>query len=59
MADTSFEWTDATWNTVASCTIMSAGCTNCYAIRVAARLDPICMEIYLGLTRKRDGLGMI
>jgi protein gp37 len=55
MADTSIEWTDATWNPVAGCTIMSAGCTNCYAMRMAARLDAMGMEKYSGLTRKSGG----
>lgn len=55
MADTSIEWTDATWNPVAGCTIMSAGCTNCYAMRMAARLDAMGLEKYRGLTRKSGG----
>ncbi|MGO8148713.1 DUF5131 family protein [Rhizobium leguminosarum] len=55
MAETSIEWTDATWNPVAGCTIMSAGCTNCYAMRMAARLDAMGMEKYRGLTRKSGG----
>ena len=36
MAETSIEWTDATWNPVAGCTVLTAGCTNCYAMRMAA-----------------------
>lgn len=52
MADTSIEWTDATWNPVAGCTIMSAGCTNCYAMRMAARLEAMGSEKYRGLTRR-------
>ncbi|WP_151611025.1 DUF5131 family protein [Sinorhizobium alkalisoli] len=55
MAETSIEWTDATWNPVAGCTIMSAGCTNCYAMRMAARLDAMGVEKYRGLTRKSGG----
>jgi protein gp37 len=55
MADTSIEWTDATWNPVAGCTIMSAGCTNCYAMRMAARLEAMGVEKYEGLTRKSGG----
>jgi protein gp37 len=55
MADTSIEWTDATWNPVAGCTIMSAGCTNCYAMRMAARLEAMGVEKYNGLTRKSGG----
>ncbi|MGO6798364.1 DUF5131 family protein [Rhizobium ruizarguesonis] len=55
MAETSIEWTDATWNPVAGCTIMSAGCTNCYAMRMAARLEAMGVEKYAGLTRKTGG----
>ena len=39
MAATDIEWTDATWNPVVGCTVLSPGCTNCYAMRMAARLD--------------------
>ncbi len=52
MADTSIEWTDATWNPVAGCTVLTAGCTNCYAMRMAARLEAMGTEKYQGLTRK-------
>lgn len=52
MAETSIEWTDATWNPVAGCSILTAGCTNCYAMRMAARLDAMGTEKYRGLTRK-------
>jgi protein gp37 len=55
MADTTIEWTDATWNPVAGCTIVTAGCTNCYAMRMAARLDAMGVEKYSGLTRKSGG----
>src|SRR4029453_17322056 len=55
MADTSIEWTDATWNPVAGCTVLSPGCTNCYAMRMAARLDAMGTEKYRGLTRKSGG----
>ena len=55
MAETSIEWTDATWNPVAGCTIMSAGCTNCYAMRMAARLEAMGLDKYKGLTRKSGG----
>jgi protein gp37 len=52
MAETSSEWTDATWNPVAGCTVITPGCTNCYAMRMAARLDAMGVEKYAGLTRK-------
>jgi protein gp37 len=29
------EWTDATWNPITGCSIVSPGCTNCYAMRLA------------------------
>ena len=49
------EWTDVTWNPVAGCSIESAGCTNCYAMRMAARLAAMGSEKYVGLTRKSGG----
>ena len=52
MAETEIEWTDSTWNPVAGCNIMSAGCTNCYAMQMAYRLDAMGVEKYKGLTRK-------
>lgn len=55
MAETSIEWTDATWNPVAGCAIATAGCTNCYAMRMAARLEAMGVEKYDGLTRKSGG----
>lgn len=55
MAETSIEWTDITWNPVAGCTIATAGCTNCYAMRMAARLEAMGVEKYAGLTRKSGG----
>ena len=33
------EWTDATWNPVTGCTKVSPGCKNCYAARMANRLQ--------------------
>lgn len=46
------EWTDVTWNPVAGCSIASAGCTNCYAMRMAARLQAMGHKKYLKTTRK-------
>lgn len=52
MADTQIEWTDATWNPVAGCSIASKGCKNCYAMQMAKRLEAMGVEKYEGLTRK-------
>lgn len=52
MADTQIEWTDATWNPVAGCSIVSAGCKNCYAMEMARRLDAMGIEKYQGLVRQ-------
>lgn len=52
---TPIEWTDVTWNPVAGCTIATAGCTNCYAMRMAARLEAMGTIKYQGLTRKTGG----
>ena len=47
------EWTDETWNPIVGCSLVSPGCTNCYAMRVAARnaaMNPG-LERYQGLTK--------
>src|SRR5580692_213922 len=49
------EWTDATWNPISGCTIISPGCTNCYAMRMAARLQAMDHPAYLGTVRKSGG----
>jgi protein gp37 len=36
---TTIEWTDSTWNPVTGCTKISVGCKNCYAERLALRLQ--------------------
>jgi protein gp37 len=52
MAETSIEWTDATWNPVAGCSVISPGCSNCYAMRMASRLEAMGSAKYQSLTRK-------
>ena len=37
--NTGIEWTDATWNPVTGCNKVSAGCKNCYAEKMAERLQ--------------------
>lgn len=40
MADhTGIEWTDATWNPIVGCSLASPGCTHCYAMGQAARIE--------------------
>jgi len=46
---TKIEWTDTTWNPVTGCTKVSQGCKNCYAERMAKRLQA------MGKARYRNG----
>lgn len=50
--ESDIEWTDATWNPVTGCQMVSPGCTNCYAMRMAARLQAMQHPAYKGVTRK-------
>lgn len=43
------EWTEATWNPVTGCTKISQGCKNCYAERLARRLQR------MGVPRYKNG----
>jgi protein gp37 len=49
MAQSTIEWTDATWNPVTGCTKISPGCKHCYAERMANRLK------LMGQTNYRNG----
>ncbi len=49
---TKIEWADVTWNPQGGCSVVSAGCTNCYAIDMAWRLQAMGHEQYAGTTRK-------
>lgn len=42
----SIEWTGSTWNPVTGCTKLSAGCQNCYAERMAKRLQAMGQSNY-------------
>ena len=45
MADNSgIEWTDATWNPITGCSVVSPGCTNCYAMGLAGTRSPSTMR---------------
>ena len=43
---TGISWTDATWNPTTGCTHLSAGCDNCYADRMANRLQKMGVKKY-------------
>lgn len=55
---TAISWTQATWNPTVGCSLMSAGCTNCYAMRMAARIEMMggkAARTYSGLTKTVNG----
>ena len=57
----SIEWTETTWNPVTGCTKISPGCTNCYAERMALRLQAMGQRNYLNgfkLTEQPHMLGL-
>ncbi|HVL40464.1 MAG TPA: DUF5131 family protein, partial [Fimbriimonadaceae bacterium] len=70
MAESSIEWTDATWNPTTGCDRTSPGCDSCYALVMAARLkamgqpkyqrdgDPRTSGPGFGLTLHPDVLGL-
>lgn len=39
MSTTSIEWTERVWNPFAGCSVLSPGCTNCYAMKMARRIE--------------------
>ncbi|QJB55908.1 phage Gp37/Gp68 family protein [Pseudodesulfovibrio sp. zrk46] len=49
MSTSKIEWTEATWNPLTGCTKISPGCANCYAERMAKRLQN------MGVRNYRDG----
>ena len=36
---TGISWTDATWNPIVGCSVVSPGCMNCYAMKMAKRIE--------------------
>lgn len=48
--NTGIQWTEATWNPIVGCSILSAGCRGCYAMGEAARLERMGVAKYAGLT---------
>lgn len=56
MSTSKIEWCDSVWNPVVGCSIVSPGCTNCYAMRMAARLEKIgTAPHYAGTTKIVNG----
>src|SRR5262245_19535441 len=58
-ANSTIEWTDATWNPVTGCTKISAGCDHCYAPRFAERFRGVSghpFERVLDLTLRPERL---
>ncbi len=59
MGASKIEWTDATWNPIVGCSVVSPGCTNCYAMRMASRIEATYGNgnagHYLGTTKKING----
>lgn len=61
--DTSIAWTTKTWNPIVGCSVVSPGCTNCYAMGMAARLELMMPQLerdgrpthYTALTKKVNG----
>jgi protein gp37 len=54
LSDTTIEWTNKTWNPVRGCSIVSPGCTNCYAMKQAHRFSGD-GGAYEGLTQLTKG----
>lgn len=52
MAQSKIEWTNWSWNPTVGCSVTSPGCTNCYAMRMAGRLEAMGSPIYRGHTIK-------
>lgn len=44
MGKSNIEWTEATWNPIVGCSILTPGCTNCYAMQMAARIEAMNAE---------------
>lgn len=50
---TNIQWTEETWNPITGCSVVSPGCTNCYAMKAAWRMsDNPTTPQYHGTVRK-------
>jgi protein gp37 len=53
---TNISWTQETWNPIVGCSLVSPGCTNCYAMQMAHRLEKIgTLPHYQGTTKVANG----
>ena len=50
MAQTTIEWTQRTLNFWVGCSIVSSGCSSCYAMKMAKRLEAMGVPAYAGTT---------
>ncbi|MDN5786512.1 phage Gp37/Gp68 family protein [Pseudorhodobacter sp.] len=56
MSKTSISWTEQTWNPIVGCSVVSPGCTNCYAMKEAWRFGHNTkLPQYHGLTQTTKG----
>lgn len=61
MTTTKIEWTEKSWNPLTGCTKISTGCQNCYAERMALRLQSMGQKNYengFKLTLHEDSLNI-
>jgi len=59
--NSAIEWTEATWNPLTGCTKISPGCKNCYAERLALRLQAMGQANYANgfkLTLQEHAIGL-
>ena len=55
MAKSAIEWTDSVWNPVSGSPRVSAGCDNCYAVKLPKRLEAMGKPKYAGLVNIGKG----
>jgi protein gp37 len=53
-SSSNIEWTEATWNPVVGCRPVSPGCLNCYAARMARRLEAMGRPEYAPIVTATD-----
>jgi protein gp37 len=54
MSKSEIEWTEDTWNPIVGCSILSPGCSNCYAMKMAARIEAMNIDLPLAERRARQ-----